>query len=102
MEITIFPTPPIPYQTPHTKFQTHRIPFQIVRPSVIRESLDVRQMPDADMPLYFMYHFSDVIHNPYVLHKLEIRVIKTSISRLFVCLELETFVLAHHLELSLR
>lgn len=59
-------------------------------------------MSDADVPVHFMYHFSDVNHNPYVSHKLEIRVIKTNISRLFVSMELETFVLAHHLELSLR
>lgn len=98
MEITLFHTPHSPPNSPHQIL----IPFQIVHPSVIRETLDVRQMPDVDVPLHFMCNFSDVIHNPYVSHKLEIRVIKTSISKLFVCLELETFVLAHHLELSLR
>jgi hypothetical protein len=52
---------------------------------------------------YFMYYFSDVMHNNLdVSHKPKIRVMKARISRLFVCLELENFVFAHHLELSLR
>jgi len=62
----------------------------------------VCQTPDIEVPLYFTYHFSDMIHNPDASHKPKIRAIKTIISRLFVCLELENFVIAHHLELSLR
>lgn len=98
MEVTIFPNPPIPHQTPQSKSYPHRTPFQIVHPPIIRETLDACQMPEVDVPLNFTY----VIHNPDVSHKPKILVIKTSISRLFVCLELENFVLAHHLELSLR